>query len=155
MRDINFFLRANYIMDHFKGYFEGAKTFLTPKLSWAQRGTILGSKVHISLLLFEIQFFEIRLFLHIQYSGTFLCDYRKPREVSQFGKKSAKVYHSLYSSTEQLQVALWSYIFSQVRLKQSKVYSDPPSSISPSPISPSLIPPSRNPPSCLLGQFDY
>jgi hypothetical protein len=31
---------------------------------------------------------------------------RKPRELSQFGKKSAKVYHSLYSSTEQLQVAL-------------------------------------------------
>ncbi len=31
---------------------------------------------------------------------------RKPREIYQFGKKSAKVYHSLYSSTEQLQVAL-------------------------------------------------
>jgi hypothetical protein len=30
----------------------------------------------------------------------------KPREISQFGKKSAKVYHCLYSSTEQLQVAL-------------------------------------------------
>ncbi len=28
MRDIIFFLRANYIMGHFKGYFEGAKTFL-------------------------------------------------------------------------------------------------------------------------------
>ena len=44
MRDIIFFLRANYIMGHFKGYFEGAKTFLTPKLSRAQRGAILGSK---------------------------------------------------------------------------------------------------------------
>ncbi len=32
MRDIYFFLRANYIMGHFKGYFEGAKTFLTPKI---------------------------------------------------------------------------------------------------------------------------
>ncbi len=32
MRDIFFFFRANYIMGHFKGYFEGA------------RGTILGSK---------------------------------------------------------------------------------------------------------------
>jgi hypothetical protein len=31
---------------------------------------------------------------------------REPREISQFGKKSAKVYHSLFSSTEQLQVAL-------------------------------------------------
>ncbi len=30
----------------------------------------------------------------------------KPHEMSQFGKKSAKVYHCLYSSTEQLQVAL-------------------------------------------------
>jgi hypothetical protein len=44
MRDIIFFLRANYIMGHFKGYFEGAKTFLTPNLSRAQRGAILGSK---------------------------------------------------------------------------------------------------------------
>ncbi len=26
MRDIIFFLRANYVMGHFKGYFEGAKT---------------------------------------------------------------------------------------------------------------------------------
>jgi hypothetical protein len=31
---------------------------------------------------------------------------RKPHEMSQFGKKSAKVYHCFYSSTEQLQVAL-------------------------------------------------
>ncbi len=31
---------------------------------------------------------------------------RKPREISQFGKKSAEVNHCLYSSTEQLQVAL-------------------------------------------------
>jgi hypothetical protein len=40
MRDIIFFLRANYIMGHFKGYFEGAKTFLTPKLPLAALGTI-------------------------------------------------------------------------------------------------------------------
>jgi hypothetical protein len=40
MRDIIYFLRANYIMGYFKGYFEGAKTFLTPKLSQAQRGAI-------------------------------------------------------------------------------------------------------------------
>jgi hypothetical protein len=31
---------------------------------------------------------------------------RKPREMSQFGKKSAKVYHCLYSLLMQLQVAL-------------------------------------------------
>jgi hypothetical protein len=31
---------------------------------------------------------------------------KKPREIFQFGKKSAKVYHCFYSSIEQLQVAL-------------------------------------------------
>jgi hypothetical protein len=35
---------------------------------------------------------------------------KTPRKC-QFGKKSAKVNHSLYSSTEQLQVALRTYIF--------------------------------------------
>ncbi len=44
MRDIIFLLRANYLMGNFKGYFEGAKTFLTLKLPRAQRGAILGSK---------------------------------------------------------------------------------------------------------------
>jgi hypothetical protein len=32
MRDI-IFLQAKYIMEHFKGYFEEAETFVTPKLS--------------------------------------------------------------------------------------------------------------------------
>ncbi len=36
---------------------------------------------------------------------------RKPCEMSQFGKKSAKVYHCLYSSIKQLQVALRTYSF--------------------------------------------
>jgi hypothetical protein len=31
--------------------------------------------------------------------------------MSQFGKKSAKVYHCLFSSTEQLQVVLWTVMF--------------------------------------------
>ena len=35
---------------------------------------------------------------------------KTPRKF-QFGKKSAKVYHCLYNSTEQLQVALWTYMF--------------------------------------------
>jgi hypothetical protein len=30
LRDIIFFLRDNNFMSHFKGHFEGAKTFLTP-----------------------------------------------------------------------------------------------------------------------------
>jgi hypothetical protein len=45
---------------------------------------------------------------------------RKPREISQFGKKSAKVYHSLYNSTEQLQVALWTYMFFKLGLNNEK-----------------------------------
>ena len=41
MRDIIFVLFwANYIMGHFSGYFEGASTFFTPKLSLAALGTI-------------------------------------------------------------------------------------------------------------------
>jgi hypothetical protein len=32
MREI-IFLRVNYFIGHFKGHFEGAKTFLAPKLS--------------------------------------------------------------------------------------------------------------------------
>jgi hypothetical protein len=35
-----FWFWANYIMGHFKGYFEGASTFLTPKLPLAALGTI-------------------------------------------------------------------------------------------------------------------
>ncbi len=35
---------------------------------------------------------------------------KTPRKF-QFGKKSAKIYHCLYSSKEQLQVALWTYMF--------------------------------------------
>jgi hypothetical protein len=35
---------ANHIMGPFSGYFEGASTFLTPKLSLAALGTILGVK---------------------------------------------------------------------------------------------------------------
>jgi hypothetical protein len=31
--DIIFFSRAKHIMGHFAGFFEGAETFLTPKLS--------------------------------------------------------------------------------------------------------------------------
>jgi hypothetical protein len=33
VREIIFFLRAKLIMGQFKGFFEGAETFLTPKLS--------------------------------------------------------------------------------------------------------------------------
>ena len=38
-----FWFWANYIMGHFSGYFEGASTFMTPKLSLAE----LGACIHI------------------------------------------------------------------------------------------------------------
>ena len=38
--DIIFFFWDNHFMSHFKGHFEGASTFLTPKLSLAALGTI-------------------------------------------------------------------------------------------------------------------
>ncbi len=62
-----------------------------------------------------------------------------PREISQFGKKSAKVYHCLYSTTEELQMALWAYIYLRLGFNNDSLYSHPPSQISPSPISPSLV----------------
>ncbi len=40
--------------------------------------------------------------------------------MSQLDKKSAKVYHSLYSSTEQQQVALRTYIFLWFGLNKEK-----------------------------------
>ena len=40
--------------------------------------------------------------------------------MSQFGKKSAKVYHSLYCSTEELQVALWTYMFFKLGWNKEK-----------------------------------
>ncbi len=44
---------------------------------------------------------------------------KTPRKC-QFGKKSAKVNHSLYSSTEQLQVALWTFMFLKLGLNNEK-----------------------------------
>jgi hypothetical protein len=44
VRDFMFFRRGKHIISHFAGFFEGAKTFLTFKLSWAKRRAILTSK---------------------------------------------------------------------------------------------------------------
>jgi hypothetical protein len=38
------FLRANYIMAHFKGFFQGAKNFLTPKIVPSAARDNLGVK---------------------------------------------------------------------------------------------------------------
>ena len=133
-------------MGHFKGYFEGAKTFLTPKLSRAQRGTILGSKksrpprniprngplcslpktkknnipnfkksaVHWYFYV-PLRPEPSNLSLYVLIFLFFYCFnkdmWRKPHEISRIVKKSAKVYHSLYSSSEQLQVALRTFMF--------------------------------------------
>ncbi len=61
--------------------------------------------------------FFIFLFFFIVFNNDM---WRKPHEISQFGKKSAKVYHSLYSSTEQLQVALWTYMFFKLGWNKEK-----------------------------------
>ncbi len=45
---------------------------------------------------------------------------RKPRENPSLRKKSAKVNHCLYSSTEQLQVALWTFMFIRFGLYNEK-----------------------------------
>jgi hypothetical protein len=68
----------------------------------------------------------------------------------QFGKKSATVYHSLYSSTGQLQLALWMFLFIRLGLNKEKSLNTLPLHACPSHISPSLILPSRNPPSRTL-----
>ncbi len=44
---------------------------------------------------------------------------KTPRKF-QFGKKSAKVYHCFYSSPEQVQVALWIYMFIRLGLNKDK-----------------------------------
>jgi hypothetical protein len=79
---------------------------------------------------------------------------KTPRKF-QFGKKSAKVYHCLYSSTEQLQVALWTYMFLKFGLNNEKCIHTLPLRSVPFHISPSLIPPSPSPLSRLLCQFGY
>ena len=45
---------------------------------------------------------------------------RKTRENSSLAKKSANVYHCLYSSIEQLQVALWTCMFIRLGLNNEK-----------------------------------
>ncbi len=56
----------------------------------------------------------------------------------QFGKKSAKEYHSLYNSVEQLQVALWTYMFLKFGLNNEKSIDTLPLRSVPFHISPSL-----------------
>ncbi len=123
-------------MGHFKGQFRGQKSLGPLEISWEMAHYVVCPKpkknnipnfqnqrcigIFMSLYFFlRSNFFEFA-YCYIN-SRTFLCDYcRKPREISQFDKKSAKVYPSLYSSTEQLQVALWSYMFLKLGLNNEK-----------------------------------
>jgi hypothetical protein len=73
----------------------GAWVFLCP---FATRA------LNLSLYVFTFYFFTFFTFLFFYCFDNDM--WRKPREISQFGKKSAKVCHSVYSSIEQLQVAL-------------------------------------------------
>ncbi len=73
--------------------------------------------------------------------------------MSQFGKKSAKVYHLLYSSTKQLRVALWTYMFLKFGLNnEQSIHTLPLRSV---PFLSLHLYPSLSKPSVrLLGQFD-
>jgi hypothetical protein len=56
-----------------------------------------------------------------------LMMYRENPAKIQFGKKSAKVYRCLYSSLEQLQIALWTYMFLKLGLNNKKyIHNRPP-----------------------------
>ncbi len=56
---------------------------------------------------------------------------RNPAKHPALANKSAKVYHSLYSSTEQLQVVLWTYIFLWLGLNNEKSINTLPLRLSP------------------------
>jgi hypothetical protein len=62
------------------------------------------SLFYLLILLYCTIFFLFLLYSSLLIISLFVVE-KTPRKF-QFGKKSAKVYHSLYSSTEQLQVAL-------------------------------------------------
>jgi hypothetical protein len=70
LRDIIFFLRDNNFLSHFKGHFEGAKTFLTPYIVLSAARDNLGVKKVAALLLLSVK--------------------RKPRENSSLGKNPSK-----------------------------------------------------------------
>ncbi len=57
-------------------------------------------------------------FLHFFIVLIMIC--RENPAKSQFGKKSAKVYHSLYSSTEQLQLSWWTCMFFKLGFNNEK-----------------------------------
>ena len=152
-------LRKKIHIRHSEGFFEGAKPFLIH----------LGSKLmyciyrcdHVILLFISllILLFLSLLMLLVLYSSSsyiFLSSYtsvvlqteKTPRKF-QFGKKSVKVYHCLYSSIKQLQVALWTYIFLRKLFNIEQSIHTPPLNLPISYLSisnPSLLKPSVSSP---------
>ena len=53
--DIIFFLGDNNFLSHFSGHFEGASTFLTPKLSLASLGTIIRGQKSLGPLKMSLE----------------------------------------------------------------------------------------------------
>ncbi len=85
---------------HSEGFFEEAKPFLSS----------YSSLLYYILPLLTVFFSSYNLTV---------CCRETPRKF-QFAKKSAKVYHCLSSSTEQLQMALWSLCFFSLSLNNEK-----------------------------------
>jgi hypothetical protein len=117
------------------------------------RGFKKGRSFFYLLILLYCTIFFLFLFFS-SYNLTVCCNTAKlmtcrenPAKIPVWGKKSARVYHCLYSSTEQLKVALRTYIFLWFGLnKEKSIHTLPLRSV---PVL-SLIPPPR-----LLSQFDY
>ncbi len=52
-----FFIRAKHILGDFEGFFEGAKTFLTPKLSWPP--SLVALRHPIWVLIYSVSFLTV------------------------------------------------------------------------------------------------
>ena len=106
-----------------KGVFRGGQAFFDPY--FRVKINVYTGAIMLFFSSYLFLFFSSYLFLFFSYYILLLLTYsyllilklfvvlqteKTPRQF-QFGKKSAKVYHCLYSSIEQLQVALWTSMF--------------------------------------------
>jgi hypothetical protein len=131
MRDIIFFLRANYIMGHFKGLclgqFRGQKSLgpleisremahyvVCPKPKKNNVPNFQKSAVHWYFYVplrpepIFVNVYGVQESIPKNFTLTFNFNVNRgnPAKDPRMAKKSAKVYHSLYCSIDQLQVAL-------------------------------------------------
>jgi hypothetical protein len=79
---IYFFLRANQFMGHFSGYFEGALTFLTPKLSLAQGPLKISREMAHKLICPQkknnLPHFQNQRYINSYYSGVLASELNLP-----------------------------------------------------------------------------